>query len=255
MKSLAPPLERVIDELSKLPSVSGRRRPSGSSSTCSRFRRNRRPRWRKRSWSELRERVRFCEPSASTSPTAKPVRSARTPSATAGWSASSRSRPTSWPWRGPVSTGASITCSAERSPRFATIGPDRAPSPTAHGSHPAHRAAGRWYWPPTPTSRARRPRSTFPALLAPLGLQVTRLAQGLPAGGDLEFTDDLTLQRRRSKGAGTSAETPFPGQLAPPTAADYKLAAGEPLVSRPVGNRAGGGGLHGHPRRRPPKDS
>lgn len=32
-------------------------------------------------------------------------------------------------------------------------------------------------------------------LLHPLGVSVTRLAQGLPAGGDLEFTDDLTLQR------------------------------------------------------------
>ena len=32
-------------------------------------------------------------------------------------------------------------------------------------------------------------------LLKPTGVQVTRLAQGLPAGGDLEFTDDLTLKR------------------------------------------------------------
>lgn len=32
-------------------------------------------------------------------------------------------------------------------------------------------------------------------LLKPLGASVTRLAQGLPAGGDLEFTDDLTLRR------------------------------------------------------------
>ena len=32
-------------------------------------------------------------------------------------------------------------------------------------------------------------------LLEPLGVALTRLAQGLPAGGDLEFTDDLTLQR------------------------------------------------------------
>jgi len=32
-------------------------------------------------------------------------------------------------------------------------------------------------------------------LLKPLGLQVTRLAQGLPAGGDLDYTDDLTLRR------------------------------------------------------------
>jgi recombination protein RecR len=26
-------------------------------------------------------------------------------------------------------------------------------------------------------------------------LKVTRLAQGLPAGGDLDYTDDLTLRR------------------------------------------------------------
>ena len=32
-------------------------------------------------------------------------------------------------------------------------------------------------------------------LLHPLGLKVTRLAQGLPAGGDLEYTDELTLKR------------------------------------------------------------
>lgn len=32
-------------------------------------------------------------------------------------------------------------------------------------------------------------------LLQPFGMRVTRLAQGLPAGGDLEFTDDATLLR------------------------------------------------------------
>jgi recombination protein RecR len=32
-------------------------------------------------------------------------------------------------------------------------------------------------------------------LLKPLGLRLSRLAQGLPAGADLEFTDDLTLKR------------------------------------------------------------
>jgi len=32
-------------------------------------------------------------------------------------------------------------------------------------------------------------------LLEPLEIRVTRLAQGLPAGGDLEFTDELTLKR------------------------------------------------------------
>lgn len=32
-------------------------------------------------------------------------------------------------------------------------------------------------------------------LIKPLGLEVTRLAQGLPAGSDLDYTDDLTLRR------------------------------------------------------------
>ena len=32
-------------------------------------------------------------------------------------------------------------------------------------------------------------------LLQPLGVRVTRLARGLPMGGDLEYADDLTLAR------------------------------------------------------------
>ncbi len=32
-------------------------------------------------------------------------------------------------------------------------------------------------------------------LISPLGVRVTRLARGLPAGGDLEYADDLTLAR------------------------------------------------------------
>ncbi|MPZ23895.1 MAG: recombination protein RecR [Dehalococcoidia bacterium] len=32
-------------------------------------------------------------------------------------------------------------------------------------------------------------------LLQPLGVRVTRLARGLPAGGDLEYADDVTLSR------------------------------------------------------------
>ena len=31
--------------------------------------------------------------------------------------------------------------------------------------------------------------------LEPLGVQVTRLASGLPVGGDLEYADELTLER------------------------------------------------------------
>ena len=32
-------------------------------------------------------------------------------------------------------------------------------------------------------------------LIQPLGVRVTRLARGLPMGGDLEYADDLTLAR------------------------------------------------------------
>jgi len=32
-------------------------------------------------------------------------------------------------------------------------------------------------------------------LLAPAGLKVTRIASGLPVGGDLEYADELTLGR------------------------------------------------------------
>ncbi len=33
------------------------------------------------------------------------------------------------------------------------------------------------------------------ALLKPSGIRVTRLASGLPVGGDLEYADELTLGR------------------------------------------------------------
>ncbi|PVV66146.1 recombination protein RecR, partial [Bifidobacterium animalis subsp. lactis] len=32
-------------------------------------------------------------------------------------------------------------------------------------------------------------------LLAPLDIKVTRLASGLPVGGDLEYADEITLSR------------------------------------------------------------
>ena len=32
-------------------------------------------------------------------------------------------------------------------------------------------------------------------LLKPLGLRVTRIARGLPVGGDLEYADEVTLIR------------------------------------------------------------
>ncbi len=35
-------------------------------------------------------------------------------------------------------------------------------------------------------------------LIVPLGVRVTRIARGLPVGGDLEYADDITLSRALS---------------------------------------------------------
>lgn len=57
-------------------------------------------------------------------------------------------------------------------------------------------------------------------LLAPFGLQVTRLASGLPVGGDLEYADEVTLGRafegRRVLHSGEPASEPIPAAPAVP---------------------------------------
>jgi recombination protein RecR len=35
-------------------------------------------------------------------------------------------------------------------------------------------------------------------ILKPLGVKVTRIARGIPVGGDLEYTDEVTLARALS---------------------------------------------------------
>lgn len=62
-------------------------------------------------------------------------------------------------------------------------------------------------------------------MLAPLGLQVSRLASGLPVGGDLEYADEVTLGRafegRRVLVGGAAAERPVsPAGQGSPTAPD-----------------------------------
>ncbi len=49
----------------------------------------------------------------------------------------------------------------------------------------------RWSWPPTP--RWKPP--PVARLLKPLGIKVTRLAYGIPVGGNLEYADEVTLYR------------------------------------------------------------
>ena len=44
-----------------------------------------------------------------------------------------------------------------------------------------------------PSSRARRRRCTCSRQLAADGVRVTRIARGLPVGGDLEYADGVTI--------------------------------------------------------------
>jgi recombination protein RecR len=46
-----------------------------------------------------------------------------------------------------------------------------------------------------PTTEGEATASYLARLLRPLGVRVTRLASGLPVGGDLEYADELTLGR------------------------------------------------------------
>ena len=44
-------------------------------------------------------------------------------------------------------------------------------------------------------NRCARRRLAVAKLLRPLGLRVTRIARGLPVGGDLEYADEVTLSK------------------------------------------------------------
>jgi len=80
--------------------------------------------------------------------------------------------------------------------------------------------------------------------LAPLGIRITRLASGLPVGGDLEYADEVTLARafegRRTAGSSASnARRPAPAPQeaqSPETAnsSENKVPAAEPKLFRAI---------------------
>ena len=53
-----------------------------------------------------------------------------------------------------------------------------------------------------PDVDGRRRPYIWHALLAPTGIKVTRIARGVPVGGDIEYADELTLGRCRCKPPG-----------------------------------------------------
>lgn len=50
-------------------------------------------------------------------------------------------------------------------------------------------------WQPTRPLRAMQQALYISRLLKPLGVKVTRLAYGIPVGGDLEYADEYTLAK------------------------------------------------------------
>ena len=49
--------------------------------------------------------------------------------------------------------------------------------------------------PPIPTWRATATAMYLWRLLSPFGVKITRIAHGVPVGSDLEYTDEVTLQK------------------------------------------------------------
>jgi recombination protein RecR len=45
-----------------------------------------------------------------------------------------------------------------------------------------------------PTTNGNATALYLSKLIKPLGLKVTRIAQGIPIGGDIEYTDEVTLK-------------------------------------------------------------
>ena len=46
-----------------------------------------------------------------------------------------------------------------------------------------------------PTTNGNATALYLSKLIKPLGIKVTRIAQGIPIGGDIEYTDEVTLRK------------------------------------------------------------
>ena len=197
--SYAPPVQRLVTELSKLP---GRRQPHRPAAGVPHPARLRRGRGRAGRGDPSRSRRgSACARCASTSPTRPAAASARTaPRPRADLRRRGAQR------RDPDGAHARVPRRLPRARRRAVAdrrrrprGPEdrRAARPRARGRPPAARrpACARSCWRPTRPRPARPPRCTSPRSCAPArpSVTVTRLASGLPVGSDLEYADEVTL--------------------------------------------------------------
>ena len=160
--------------------------------------------WPKR-WRNSRPRRSFAA-SAITSPTTTPAPSAPAASATTASSASSKSRWTCRPSSARAPFTASTMCCTGPSHPWKAAAPTTSKSPSCSSAsnqgNPAPDAAAEKRSRCKEILLATNPNLEGDAtamyiarLVKPLGVRVTRLAHGLPVGGDLEYADDITLSR------------------------------------------------------------
>ena len=131
---------------------------------------------------------------ASTSPKASCARSAATSGATRTSCASSRSRATSSRSNAPASSAAATTCCRVRSRRSRASGPSSCASRSCSRAS-ATKAIDEVILATNPNIEGEATAMYLARLLKPLGMRVTRIASGLPVGGDLEYADEVTLGR------------------------------------------------------------
>lgn len=94
----------------------------------------------------------------------------------------------------PVSSAVSITSSAVPSVPSTASAPTTCGSPNSCVDFPT-RVSPRSSLPTDPNLEGEATATYLARMLADFGITVSRLASGLPVGGDLEFADEVTLGR------------------------------------------------------------
>ena len=188
----APPVQDLIDELGRLPGIGPKsaqriafhllKLPTEDAARLA------------RAITEAKAKVRFCERCFNVSEGDRVRHLHRRPPRHRRRCAWSRSRATSSPSRRPASSGAATTCCS------APSAPSRASVPISSGSRSCWPASSREgieevILCTNPNIEGEATAMYLARLLKPLGLTVTRIASGLPVGGDLEYADELTLGR------------------------------------------------------------
>ena len=110
------------------------------------------------------------------------------------WCAWSRSPETSWPSSARVSSAVATTCSGGAISPIEGIGPDQLRVKELLARLEPE-GVTEVILCTNPNIEGEATAMYLGRLLTPLGITVTRIASGLPVGGDLEYADELTLGR------------------------------------------------------------